>query len=188
MKPDLITIAKGLTSAYVPLSGVMVSEDVWRVIVDGGAKYGAFGHGYTYSAHPIGAAAALANLAIIEAENLVGAAASNGAFMHQRLQAAFADHPLVGDIRGVGLVGAVEFLLRREPATRFDPALKVAARVVAAARQHGLIVRALPLSDSVSFSPPLTITREEIGQMVDRARAATDVVFAELIRDGHWVA
>jgi L-2,4-diaminobutyrate transaminase len=186
MKPDLITIAKGVTSAYVPLSGCMVSEKVWRTLVEGGSRFGAFGHGYTYTAHPLAAAAALANLRIIEEESLVEAAAENGSVMHARLQEAFADHPLVGEIRGFGLIGAIEFVAKRDPATKFDAALKVGPRIVKAARDHGVISRALPLSDSMSFSPPLVITPEEIDLMVTRVREAVDAVMDELVRDGSW--
>ena len=96
MQPDLITVAKGITSAYVPLSAVMVSEKVWRVLVAGGEKLGVFGHGYTYTAHPLAAAAALANLKIIEDDRLVERAAARGELLHERLRDAFADHPLVG--------------------------------------------------------------------------------------------
>ena len=186
MTPDLITVAKGLTSAYMPLSAVMVSERVWRVLVAGGEKYGAFGHGYTYTAHPIAAAAALANLKIVEDEGLVERAGQRGALMHEKLQAHFADHPLVGEIRGFGLIGALEFVARREPATRFDPALKIGPRVAKAAREHGLITRALPLSDSIAFSPPLVISEDEVIQMVDRARLTVDAVADDLVREGLW--
>jgi L-2,4-diaminobutyrate transaminase len=186
LEPDLITIAKGVTSAYVPLSGVIVSEQVWRTIVDGQAKLGAFGHGYTYTAHPIATAAALANLDIIEREGLVAQAAQRGAFMHARLQAAFADHPLVGEIRGRSLIGALEFVASRNPATRFDPALKIAARVVKAALPRGLITRALPHADTISFSPPFIISEDELSMMVDRAKAAVDQVADELLREGIW--
>jgi L-2,4-diaminobutyrate transaminase len=186
MRPDLVTIAKGVTSAYAPLSGCLVSERVWRTIVDEGQKFGAFGHGYTYTAHPVAAAAALANLRIIEEESLVDAAAENGRTMHERLRAEFGDHPLVGDIRGLGLIGAVEFVAARNPPTRFDPALKVGPRIVKAARDRGVISRALPLSDSMAFSPPLTITPDEIDAMVTRCRKAADFVMDELRRDGIW--
>ena len=186
MKPDLITIAKGVTSAYVPLSGCLVSEKVWRGIVEGGERFGAFGHGYTYTAHPLAAAAALANLRIIEDDDLVDTAAERGVFMHEQLQDAFADHPLVGDIRGFGLIGAVEFVARREPATRFDPGLKIAPRLAKAARERGVITRALPLADAIAFSPPLTISEDEIATMVAGARDAADAVMAELKRDGAW--
>ena len=188
MKPDLITVAKGITSAYVPLSACMVSEKVWRTIVNGGDTYGTFAHGYTYSAHPLAAAAALANLKLIEDENLVEQAASRGRFMHQLLAEAFSSHPMVGDIRGFGLIGAVEFVARRNPATRFDPALKVAARITKAALRRGLITRALPNADTISFSPPFVISEEEITEMVSRARAAADEVMAEMVSECSWKA
>ncbi|MFO0335768.1 MAG: aminotransferase class III-fold pyridoxal phosphate-dependent enzyme, partial [Pseudomonadota bacterium] len=113
--PDLITVAKGLTSAYFPLSGVLVSENVWSVLKEGGAKYGPFGHGYTYSSHPIGAAVALANLDLLEREDLIGQAGRRGLHLHRRLREAFDDHPLVGEVRGQGLIAAVEFVARRDP-------------------------------------------------------------------------
>jgi L-2,4-diaminobutyrate transaminase len=188
MQPDLITVAKGITSAYVPLSGCIVSEKVWRTIVDGQPKLGAFGHGYTYSAHPLAAAAALANLKIIEDDGLVAQAANRGARLHEKLQEAFAGHPLVGEIRGRGLVGAVEFVAKKEPATRFDPTLKIAARIVKAALAEGLITRALPHADTISFSPPFVISEEEVGLMVSRARKAVDAVTDELVREKIWSA
>ncbi|MDQ0390524.1 aminotransferase [Labrys monachus] len=188
MQPDLVTLAKGITSAYVPLSACMVSEKVWRAIVDGQGALGAFGHGYTYSAHPLAAAAALANLDIIENDGLVEQAGARGAFMHARLQAAFADHPLVGEIRGTGLVGAVEFVARKSPATRFEPALKIAGRVVKAALAQGVITRALPHADTISFSPPFVISEDEITQMVEGARKAADAVMDDLVREKIWSA
>ncbi|MDB5523951.1 MAG: hypothetical protein JWM58_1714 [Rhizobium sp.] len=188
MKPDLITVAKGITSAYIPLSGCIVSEKVWRTIVDGQAKFGAFGHGYTYSAHPLAAAAALANLQLIEDGGLVAQAASRGAFMHAKLQAAFADHPLVGEIRGQSLVAAVEFVAAKNPMTKFDPTLKIAARIVKQARDRGIITRALPHADTISFSPPFIISEAEIDEMVSKTRAAVDATMDELVREKLWSA
>ncbi|KLU20736.1 hypothetical protein EOS_39705 [Caballeronia mineralivorans PML1(12)] len=186
MKPDLITVAKGVTSAYVPLSASLVSERVWRAIVSGSDKLGVFGHGFTYSGHPIAAAAALANLKIIEDDNLVAQAGARGEVMHRYLRAAFADHPAVGDVRGFGLIGAVEFVAERNPAKRFDPALKVGLRVAKAALANGLITRGLPDGDSIAFSPPFVISEDEIAEMVKRARLAVDQVFGELKAEGHW--
>lgn len=187
IRPDLITVAKGVTSAYFPLSGCMVSEKVWRTIVDeGGAKYGVFGHGYTYSAHPIGAAVGLANLDLIEKEQMVSGAAARGRYLHQRLRAAFGDHPLVGDIRGLGLIGAVEFVARKDLALAFDPKLTVAARIVKAALGKGVVSRALPNADTIAFSPPLIITEKEIDTLVAGMRDAADIVMAELIKEGSW--
>lgn len=186
IEPDMITIAKGLTSAYFPLSGVMVSEKVWRVLVDGESKYGPFGHGYTYSSHPVGAAVALANLDVIESEELVSAAAVQGKLLHGHLQEAFATHPLVGEIRGFGLIGAVEFVAQNDPPVAFDPKLKVAIRIAKHALNHGVITRALPNADTVAFSPPLIINDREIEQLVAGVRDAADAVLAELRNSGDW--
>jgi L-2,4-diaminobutyrate transaminase len=187
LKPDLITIAKGLTSAYFPLSGCMVSEKVWRVLADeGGAKFGAFGHGYTYSSHPLGAAAALANLEIVERDGLVQAAADRGRHLHRRLREAFGEHPLVGEIRGFGLIGAVEFVARRDPPLAFDPAVKVGPRIAKAALSRGLVTRALPSADTIAFSPPFVITDAEIDTAIAAARDAVDQVMSELQREGAW--
>jgi L-2,4-diaminobutyrate transaminase len=184
MKPDLMTIAKGLTSAYVPLSGCMVSEKVWRVLAEGGAKYGPFGHGYTYSSHPLGAAAAIANLDLIERDGLVARAGETGAYMQEQLRAAFGDHPMVGEVRGQALIGAVEFVADRAGPVAFDPALKVAPRVVKAALDRGVIGRALPSADTIAFSPPFVISRDEIDRAVGAFRDAVDQVWGELRRDG----
>lgn len=184
MKPDLVTLAKGITSAYVPLSACMVSEKVWRTIVEAGATLGAFGHGYTYTAHPIAAAAALANLDIIEKEGLADHAAARGAYLHERLQSAFADHPLVGEIRGRSLIAGVEFVARRETPEAFDPALKVAPRIVRAMLDRGVISRALPSSDTIAFSPPFIVTEADIDDMVGAARDAVDEVAGALKAEG----
>ena len=186
IKPDLLTIAKGVTSGYFPLSGCLVSEKVWRTIVDGGEKYGVFGHGYTYSSHPIGAAAAMANLDIIDNEKLVTAAADRGKYMHKQLQAAFSDHPLVGEIRGFGLIGAIEFVARRNPPEAFDSKLGIAARIARAALANGVITRALPTANTIAFSPPLIISEKEIDSMIKLTRDAVDMVQNELMREGIW--
>jgi L-2,4-diaminobutyrate transaminase len=179
IEPDLITVAKGLTSGYVPLSGSIVSERVWRVLVEGSAG-APFGHGYTYSAHPLAAAVAMTNLDLIEQEHLVAQAAERGALMHRLLREAFADHPLVGEIRGQSLIGALEFVASKEPATRFDPSLKVGPRMARRCLELGLITRALPAADTISFSPPFVVTEEEIAELVATARRAADEIAAEL--------
>jgi L-2,4-diaminobutyrate transaminase len=180
MRPDLITVAKGLTSAYFPLSACMVSERVWEGLLAGGDRFGPFGHGYTYTSHPIGAAAALANLDILESEGLVAQAGARGETLHRLLRDAFADHPLIGEIRGRGLIGAIELVQDRDTPKPFDPSLKVAARVVAAARERGVISRALPASDSLAFSPPFVISEEQLERVVAGVRDAVDEVGAEL--------
>jgi len=179
MKPDLITVAKGITSAYVPLSACLVTPKVWDVVMAGQDLYGGFGHGYTYSAHPLAAAAALTNLDIIENDNLTERAATVGAHMHRRLQEEFAGHPNVGEIRGQGLVGAVEFVQSTAPMKAFDPARGFAAKVTKRSLAHGVVTRALPAADTISFSPPFTTTEEEIDAMVAGTRRALDDVVKE---------
>jgi L-2,4-diaminobutyrate transaminase len=188
IEPDLITVAKGLTSAYAPLSGAIVSEDIWQVLARGSDAYGPFAHGYTYTAHPIGAAAAMANLDIVETEDLAGNARDTGGYLQRRMAETFADHPLVGEVRGVGLLAALEFVADRQARTRFDPALKVGPRISAACLANGLIARAMPHGDILGFAPPLVITRDEVDEVVDRARRALDTVTDELAREGVSVA
>ena len=183
LAPDLITLAKGLTSAYAPLSACLVSEPVWRTLLEGEKRFGAFGHGYTYSAHPGPCAAALANLDLIERDGLVSQARTRGAYLIRALRDAFGKHPLVGEVRGMGLMAAVEFVARREPVTAFDPALKVAPRIVKAAFARGVIGRALPSADTIAFSPPFVISESEIDTAVRAFREAADEVLEELIRE-----
>jgi len=188
IEPDLITVAKGLTSAYVPLSASLISRRVYEVMETAADSLGAFSHGYTYSGHPLGAAAAMATLDIVEAEDLAGNAARTGAHFQATLQEAFADHPLVGEVRGVGLLGAVEFVADRAGKQRFDPALKVGAKVSGAALAEGLIARAMPHGDILGFAPPLVITPAEVDEMVARAKRAVDKVTDELVRERQWQA
>jgi len=184
IEPDLITIAKGLTSAYFPLSGAIIGEKVYKVLEDGAEKVGAFSHGYTYSGHPIGAAAANAVLDIVEKENLPRNAREVGAYFQEQLKAKFAQLPIVGEVRGVGLMGAIEFVADRENKTRFDGSLKVGARVSKAARDRGLIARAMPHGDILGFAPPLVITKGEVDEIVWIAEAAVRSVMDELVAAG----
>jgi L-2,4-diaminobutyrate transaminase len=184
IQPDLITIAKGLTSAYAPLSGVIVGERVYNAMESGSAEAGTFPHGYTYTGHPIGVAAANANLDILERENLTQNAAEVGAYMLAALHDAFDGLPITGEVRGVGLMLAVEFVA--DPATkrRLDPALTLAYRISKRARELGLITRAMPQSESLGFAPPLVLTRSETDQIVEIATRATREVLDELAHEG----
>lgn len=179
-EPDLVTVAKGITSAYFPLSACVVSERVWRVLADESGER-AFGHGYTYTSHPLAAACALANLALIERDDLVSQAGERGKYLNTQLRAAFQDHPMVGEVRGHGLIAAVEFTAGAGPTRLFDPVGKVAARVDAECLERGVITRALPDSDTISFSPPFVITETEIDEIVAVAREAADVVAADIL-------
>jgi len=180
MRPDLITIAKGLTSAYAPLSGVIVSEKVWQGLEQGAEQLGVIGHGWTYSAHPLCAAAGIANLELIDSLGLVDSARAVGGYLNAALKDAFGDHPLVGDVRGEGLLAALEFVADREERVFFDPGLKVGPRIAAAAAERGLIARAMPQGDILGFAPPLCLTREEADEIVGLAKAAVDQVAGEL--------
>jgi len=180
IEPDLITVAKGITSAYVPLSACIVSERVWRVLCDrNGARV--FGHGYTYSSHPLAAAAAMTNLDLIEEEGLIDQAAARGERLRKGLTEALSNHPMVGEVRGMGLVAAVEFVAGKEPLRRFEPLGSTAARVTAACLERGVITRALPEGDAISFSPPFTIEEHQVDEIVEVVRAAADEVAAEVL-------
>ncbi|MFI5411046.1 aspartate aminotransferase family protein [Kaistia sp. UC242_56] len=178
MKPDLITIAKGLTSAYAPLSGVIVSDPMWQVLLQGSDKLGPIGHGWTYSAHPICAAAGVANLELIDELGLVENAGSTGAYFREQLAQAVRNHAHVGDVRGDGMIAAVEFVEDKEDRTFFDPARKIGPQVSAALLERGVIGRAMPQGDILGFAPPLCMTREEADIVVAAAASAIKTVFA----------
>ncbi|MGC8201354.1 aspartate aminotransferase family protein [Aliiroseovarius sp. PTFE2010] len=168
LKPDLITIAKGLTSAYAPLSGSIVGDKMWKVLMQGTDENGPIGHGWTYSAHPIGAAAGVANLKLIDDLDLVSNAGSTGAYFQAALNDALVEHVNVGQVRGEGLMAAVEFVADRDSRTFFDPAEKIGPRVVAALFDEGVIARAMPEGDITGFAPPLCITRDEVDHVVGK--------------------
>jgi L-2,4-diaminobutyrate transaminase len=184
--PDLVTVAKGLTSGYFPLSACFVSEGIWAVLRDASPQTGAFAHGFTYSGHPVGAAAAMANLDILLGEDLVGNSARVGAYLQERLRADFASHPLVGQVRGVGLIAGVELVADRATRAPFAPEAKVAQRVAQRGMEEGVIVRALPAGATLAFSPPLCITRDEVDRVVDGFGRALASVADELTRQGEW--
>ena len=176
LKPDLITIAKGLTSAYAPLSGTIVSDKVWKVLEQGTDENGPIGHGWTYSAHPIGAAAGVANLKLIDELGLVKNAGETGAYLRAAMKDALSDHPHVGDIRGEGMLLAVEFVKDRESRTFYDPSEKVGPNLAAALIFEGVIARAMPEGDILGYAPPLCLTREEADQIVAATKKAVTAV------------
>ena len=177
IEPDIITIAKGLTSAYAPLSGSIISKRMWKVLEQGTDENGAIGHGWTYSAHPIGAAAGVANLKLIDSLGLIDNAASVGAYLNDAMKAALGDHPNVGDIRGEGMLCAVEFVEDRADRRFFDPARKIGPQVSAALlSQDKVIGRAMPQGDILGFAPPFCLTREEADLIVGATRRAVETV------------
>ena len=184
MKPDLMTIAKGLTSGYIPLSGSIVGERVWEVLCKGSEQFGIFTHGYTYSGHPIGAAAAMANLDIVEGEDLAGNAKRTGGYMLKRMNEVFADHPLVGEVRGVGLLAAIEFVADKKTKQAFEAPLRVSAKVADECLKNGMIVRAMPSGDALAYAPPLVITSDEVDRIVEITEKSLATVTDELAREG----
>jgi len=177
IEADIVTIAKGLTSAYAPLSGSIVAKRVWEVLEEGTDAFGPIGHGWTYSAHPIGAAAGIANLKLIDDLALVANAAETGAYLFAALKDVLGDHPHVGDVRGEGLLAAVEFVEDRANRTFFDASKKVGPRVAAALLSKGVIARAMPQGDILGFAPPLCLTRAEADTIVSATREAIEEVF-----------
>lgn len=176
LKPDLIAIAKGLTSAYAPLSGSIVSKDMWKVFEQGADEFGVIGHGWTYAAHPIGAAAGIANLELIDSLGLVENAMTVGAYFNRLMKQALGDHPHVGEVRGEGLLCAVEFVADKAERRFFDPARKMGIAIAAALLKNGVIGRAMPHSDIIGFAPPLCLTRLEAEKIVTAMKDAVKTV------------
>ncbi|NUH66820.1 aspartate aminotransferase family protein [Sulfitobacter sp. S0837] len=177
MKPDLITIAKGLTSAYAPLSGSIVGDKMWKVLEQGTDENGPIGHGWTYSAHPIGAAAGIANLKLIDDLNLIENASEVGNYLNAQMKDALGDHAHVGEIRGEGMLCAVELVQDRDSREGFDPTRKVVPTIVGDMAKAGVIARAMPQGDIIGYAPPFCLTREEADTVV---AATVDAVKASL--------
>ena len=163
--PDTMSVAKALSSAYVPISGVLIPEYMHEAFIDASDRLGNFGHGFTYSGHPVCAAVALRNLEIMEELDLFNHAAKMGAILQERLQG-FADHPLVGDVRGAGLIGAVELVKDKDLRQPFSPQEGVGAYCAAACQEEGLIVR--NMGDAMAFCPPLIINEDQVDELVSK--------------------
>jgi len=169
--PDMMTMAKGLSSGYQPIGALMIADRVYQAIADESARIGVFGHGFTYGGHPVPCAVALETLAIYEERDIVGRARA----MAPRFQAslkALATHPLVGEARGVGMVGAVEIVADKATKAAFAPAGRGGAVVLRLAHEEGLIAR--QMGDAIALSPPLVITESEVDDMFARLSRALD--------------
>ena len=168
IEPALVSVAKGITSGYQPLSAVLVGDKVWQTIFEDSEHLGAFGHGYTYTNHPIACAAANANLAIIEREKIVENAATVGAYFQARLRETLGEHPNVGEVRGIGLVAGVELVKSREGGRRnFAPDAGIGKAFAAEALERGMVLRPM-VHDAIAMSPPLILTRDEADEIIDR--------------------
>ncbi|RDJ20061.1 aspartate aminotransferase family protein [Bosea caraganae] len=170
LKADTLSCAKAITSAYFPLSAVMISEPIYEVLVDQSRKIGTFGHGNTYAGHPVGCAIAVKTLEIYQRDDIVGHVRKVAPKFLQRLEK-LAEHPLVGEARGVGLIGGIELVKDKATKAQFEAKKGVAAKSGAFAQDEGLIVRPLG-GDRVAFCPPLIINEAEIDEMFDRYERA----------------
>jgi L-2,4-diaminobutyrate transaminase len=182
LKPDIVTLAKGITSAYFPLSASVISERIWQVLEAASPEFGPVMHGFTYSGHPVGGAIGLANLEIMEQEGMIENAAKVGPYLLNRLRETIGDHPYVGDVRGVGLVIAVEFMADKAKRRPFDPSANAHRLVGAHAMEQQVMVRPLPYIEVIPFSPPLCITEAECDEAVDLFARGLDAATPELHR------
>ena len=182
LKPDIVTLAKGITSAYFPVSASVISDRIWNVLKDESPNYGPVMHGFTYSGHPMGGAIGLANLRIMEDERCIENGAETGPYLLKCLRERIGDNPYVGDIRGTGMIMAAEFVADRKTRKLFDPKSGVHRLISAKALEMGVLVRALPYIEVVSFSPPLIMTKAEADEAVARFGKAMDAMTPELAK------
>ena len=174
-KPDLITFAKGVTSGYIPLGGVLVGDRVAKVLIEEG---GEFNHGYTYSGHPVACAVAMANIQLMQEQDIVNRVKNDTApYLKEKFES-LNDHPLVADARTLGLVGGFELLKNKETGERFDESVAVGMICRGHCFGNGLVMRAV--GDRMIIAPPLVISHAEIDQLVDLARKALDATLADL--------
>jgi 4-aminobutyrate--pyruvate transaminase len=176
IQPDILVCSKAISSGYLPISAVLINETIYQGLVDESRKIGVFGHGFTQSGNPTCAAVALRTIELMEERNLVEHVRSVAPRFQARLRE-FADHPLVGEARGVGLIGAVELVADKKTKSSFDPAQKVGLYVTARAREQGLIIRFLG-GDVGAFCPPLIIDETQIDEMMKRFAKALDATWA----------
>lgn len=179
LKPDFMTLAKALSASAAPISALMMTESIYDAIRKKSNEIGMFGHGYTYSGHPMPAAVALEALKIYEERDIIGQAKKRSSVFLERLNA-MQGHRLIGEARGVGLIGAVEIVENKATKASFDPTLKVGSRVNDAAIRNGLILRTR--GDTLAICPPLIISDAELHELFDKLEAALETVAGEIGR------
>ncbi|NTF33596.1 aspartate aminotransferase family protein [Rhizobium skierniewicense] len=179
--PDIMTLSKQITSSYMPFAAVMFSDGIYQAIADNSEKIGAFGHGFTASGHPVASAVALENLAIIEERDLMGNAARLEAQFQAGLRS-FADHPLVGEARGTGLIGAVELVANKETRKPFEKIGKAGAIASLIGHEEGLIFRAI--GDQLALCPPMIITSDEVDEIMVRMGRTLDRLTGAIAAEG----
>ncbi|WP_432473173.1 aminotransferase [Amphritea sp. HPY] len=184
-KPAMMTLAKQLSSAYMPISASVIRGDMYEAMIEPSAKVGVFGHGYTYSGHPVACAVALKTLEIYQRDNIFGHAAELGSYMQKRLRE-FLDHPLVGEVRGEGMIAAVEMVANKQTGQPFDDGA-VGAFAMQACQNHGMITRAVA-ANSLAFCPPLIVTEAQIDEMIEKLGKALDDTLDFVTKEGLLVA
>lgn len=177
-QPDTMTLAKGLSSSYFPISASVISGEMYEVLAAGSAEKGVFGHGFTYSGHPVGCAAAIKTLEIYQRDKLFEQARQKGQYLHQRLTDAFGDNPYVGQIRGMGLIAGIQLVADRDK-KQFFADNKIVMQCQQQCQDNGLILRALP-DNTLAICPPLVISIDEIDELVDIASRSIDQVVGNL--------
>jgi len=168
-RPTSISMAKAITSSYFPLGAITLEDDVYQAMVEESAKIGTFGHGYTYTAHPVGCAVALKTIEIYEREDILGHVRRVGPVFARRLEKLL-DHPLVGNVRSSGLMGAAELVADKATKRPFDPKRYVGPTSAVFLQNHGVVTRAM--GDAIAFCPPLIISEDEINEMFDLTEKA----------------
>lgn len=171
IRPTTMTVAKAISSAYLPMSAVIIPEFMYEPFIKASAEIGVFGHGFTYSGHPVCAAVALRNLELMEERNVFAHVQKMAVPFQSRLRA-FAEHPLIGEARGTGLIGAVEIVADKKTKAPYDPKRGVAAYCVARCAANGLIVR--NVGDTIAFCPPLIVTEDQVHELFDKFAKSLD--------------
>ncbi len=182
MEPHSISVAKALSSAYLPIAAITIGEDMYQAMLDESKKIGVFGHGYTYTAHPVCAAVAIKTLEIYKSRDIVGHVRKLAPVFEGRFNK-LADHPLVGNARAKGMIGAIELVADKATKRSFHPSQKVGAACQANAENEGLLSRALG-GDIVALCPPLIIKEDEINEMFDRLERALDTTEQWVSKEG----
>jgi 4-aminobutyrate--pyruvate transaminase len=182
IEPDIVVCAKALSSSFLPISAVIVNDGVFQALAKESHEIGTFGHGFTYSGHPVPAAVAIETLKLYDELEIGAHVGSVGPYLQTELRRRFADHPLVGEVRGCGLIAAVELVADKASHKNFDPKAKVGARMTRICEENGVIVRVVS-NDSLCLSPPLVIAREEISEMLDRVGKSLDDLTVQLRRE-----
>ncbi len=180
-----MSFAKQLTSAYFPLSAAVIHGDMYDAMVDPSSEIGVFGHGYTYSGHPVGCAIALKVLEICQRDQIYSQAAETGNYMQNRLSAVFSEHPLVGEVRGKGMIAAIELSANKDQRLPFNDG-RVGAYAAMRCQENGLIVRAVA-GNSIALCPPLISTQAQIDDIISKLEKSLNETLDYTVKEGLFV-